>query len=574
MVLTNSVADLVTRQVNMLNALKLSEQSQRLSAIGKRAEDETFRVLFVGEYSRGKSTLINALVERSVLKTSAVPVSTQNVVRYGESAAAKVQRDGEHFPVSVESLSEDTAERVDVSLPVAWLSDRIELIEQPGVSDQPDAFAAQVMAADLVVVVLASDALYSATESKMVSQLKTMGHRDLWFVCSFSDRIAPSEQDAVRQAAKIRLPVNPDRIFFVSAEQALQGQLNESGVTDFRDRLIETIRQKRSDIKQTRVRQFLQQSLTVAEETSVEQQATAAQNAASTGKRQRELQLAYEAIAKVARRLESEIEDYRQRASTVLQTMSRSFVLDLAPQMAQWLSQHKGPDPTRSAKLQIERIYQQWQSDELDPYWHQQMTQQAQTIERGLQLFEQKLNHFYQMLDRPGVRLSLPDSGPFVVGQLGIGLPEGLPAGKSISEGFMSKSIVLAPLAAGALTLLVARPIEHSVPVGAACLFLAAAVAKGQFSSNDRSERDRAIQDYARAIRQQADPVSFEISGQVNTYFQRLQDDLHRLLSSHLSEAQKLSREVAQQTDSSSDLASVQNQLRSIKQVMVEQGVV
>lgn len=571
--LTSGIASLVTRQADLLDALKLPEQSRRLSAIGQRAEDETFKVLFVGEYSRGKSTLINALVERSILTTSAVPVPTQNVVRYGETAAAQVQQGGKDSSVLVEALPAETVERLEVSMPVEWLRNDIELIEQPSVSEQPDAFTAQVMAADLVVVVLASDALYSATESKIVAQLKAMGHRDLLFVCSFCDRIAPSELESVRQAAKIRLPVNPDRIFFVSAEQSLQGQ-SDSGITALRDHLIETISQNRSVIKQARVKQFLQQSLTVAEETAQEQQKIVAQNAASAGERQREAQLAYEAIAKAARRLESEIEDYRQRTSTVLQTMARAFVLDLALKMAQWLSQYKGPDPSRSAKLEIEGSYQRWYDDELEPYWRQQMVQQSQTIERGLQLFEQKLSHFYQMLKIPSVRISSPDSGAFHVGQPSIKLPEGLPAEKGVSDRLMSKGLVLAPLAIGALALFVAQPIEYSVPAGVACLSVAAMVAKGQFPTGDRSARDRAIQSYARTIRQQADPISFEVSGKVNMYFQTMQDDLHLLLSGHLGEAQKLlKREVAQRSNSTVDITSVQGQLKSIKQVMVEQGL-
>jgi hypothetical protein len=574
-ILTGDIANLVAQQVELLDTLKLSEQSRYLSAIDARAADETFRILFVGEYSRGKSTLINALIGQSFFAKSVLPVPTQNVVRYGASPQAWSQQGSELVAVAMEALPDNNAERVEVELPVDWLRDRIEIVEQPSVSEQPEAFETAMMAADLVVVVLASDALYSATESRIVAQLKAAGHRDLWFACNFYDRISPGEQEQVRQAARVRLPVNPDRIFFVSAEQALEGKADEAGLTALRDGLLQMVDQNKTAIKRDRVKQFLHQSLTTAEETMTQQQSATVQSQADTAKKRRDLQLAYEAIAKASRRLEGEIEDYRQRTSDVLQTMTRTFVLDLAPQMMEWLSQHKGPDPICSAKLKIDDITQQWRSTELEPYWHRQMEQQSKTLRHGLQTFTQKLNHFYEMTGSPNVSIIPPaNDGAFSVGRLGVVLPDELPMENNRSSGLIGKASVLVPLTAVAITMFIIQPVKNSFPIGMAGLFVAVMMGKSQFSPTNQTARARAIQDYGRAIQRQADSVSFEVSGEINTRFQNLQDDLHRLLSTNLDDARRqLNEELAGLSEQGGYLISAQGQLDSIKRELAERGV-
>jgi hypothetical protein len=59
--------------------------------LARRVAERRFFVACVGQFKRGKSSLVNALVGASILPTGVAPVTTVvTVVRYGESRAARV----------------------------------------------------------------------------------------------------------------------------------------------------------------------------------------------------------------------------------------------------------------------------------------------------------------------------------------------------------------------------------------------------------------------------------------------------------------------------------------------------
>jgi ribosome biogenesis GTPase A len=59
--------------------------------LAERLEQGRFHVACVGQFKRGKSTLLNALVARAVLPTGVVPVtSAVTILRYGGEEGARV----------------------------------------------------------------------------------------------------------------------------------------------------------------------------------------------------------------------------------------------------------------------------------------------------------------------------------------------------------------------------------------------------------------------------------------------------------------------------------------------------
>jgi uncharacterized membrane protein affecting hemolysin expression len=153
-------------------------------------------------------------------------------------------------------------------------------------------------------------------------------------------------------------------------------------------------------------------------------------------------------------------------------------------------------------------------------------------------------------------------------------LPDELPMENNRSSGLIGKASVLVPLTAVAITMFIIQPVKNSFPIGMAGLFVAVMMGKSQFSPTNQTARARAIQDYGRAIQRQADSVSFEVSGEINTRFQNLQDDLHRLLSTNLDDARRqLNEELAGLSEQGGYLISAQGQLDSIKRELAERGV-
>jgi ribosome biogenesis GTPase A len=61
-------------------------------SLAERVSEGRFYVACIGQFKRGKSSVLNALVGDSVLPTGVVPVTTvPTIVRYGGHAAARVR---------------------------------------------------------------------------------------------------------------------------------------------------------------------------------------------------------------------------------------------------------------------------------------------------------------------------------------------------------------------------------------------------------------------------------------------------------------------------------------------------
>src|ERR1700685_2928374 len=82
----------------LLRLAELAEQfdAEQVAAdarsVAERVSEGRFYVACIGQFKRGKSSILNALVGDSVLPTGVVPVTTvPTIVRYGSHAAARVR---------------------------------------------------------------------------------------------------------------------------------------------------------------------------------------------------------------------------------------------------------------------------------------------------------------------------------------------------------------------------------------------------------------------------------------------------------------------------------------------------
>lgn len=115
-----------------------------------RIEAKSFTVAIVGEFKRGKSTFINALLGKEILPADVLPCSaTLNRVVYRDEASVTISfKDGETQSVAIEELhnyvtkltpdSEVTAEKIQeatVYYPADYCRNNVELIDTPGLND-------------------------------------------------------------------------------------------------------------------------------------------------------------------------------------------------------------------------------------------------------------------------------------------------------------------------------------------------------------------------------------------------------------------------------------------------------
>ncbi|VEP13747.1 Dynamin [Hyella patelloides LEGE 07179] len=135
----------ISRELNLDKSIPLIDD------VIERVQNKSFSVAIVGEFKRGKSTFINALLGRDILPSDILPCSaTLNRVTYGVTPAVKVIfKDGKEEEVAIDRLedyvtkltaeSEDTAANVKeaiVSYPVHYCQNNVDIIDTPGLNDE------------------------------------------------------------------------------------------------------------------------------------------------------------------------------------------------------------------------------------------------------------------------------------------------------------------------------------------------------------------------------------------------------------------------------------------------------
>lgn len=171
---------------------ELTGVQELLAQIRKEQElirTRKFRVAVVGEFRRGKSTFVNALLGREILPTDALPTTaTLNRITYGAVPKAYLcYRDGRREDVRIEELSryvtkltresENAAAQIEeavVEYPSIFCQNHVDLIDTPGMNDDMamnDVTLSQLEHIDLAVVTLSPGSPFSETESRFMAKL-------------------------------------------------------------------------------------------------------------------------------------------------------------------------------------------------------------------------------------------------------------------------------------------------------------------------------------------------------------------------------------------------------------------
>lgn len=250
------------RQLESDGAADRAEQGQEL--LVKLAEDR-FNLAVVGQFKRGKSSLMNAIIGRDLLPTGVLPLTSAiTALRYGPRERVLLRRRGWTFEqeIALPELADFVTERGNpgnerglvearVELPVPFLRRGLFFIDTPGVGSSREENTATSLAflphADAVVFVTSVDGPLGETEERFLREIRDHVRR-LLVVVNKIDAVGPGERDEVLAFVRARLAhilgTDDVRVHAVSATQALAARLQrdhadleQSGLVAFEDAL-------------------------------------------------------------------------------------------------------------------------------------------------------------------------------------------------------------------------------------------------------------------------------------------------------------------------------------------------
>ena len=216
--------------------------SARAERLADRLARGRFNVSVLGEFKRGKSTLVNALLGLDLMPTGVLPLTAvATEVVYGPPGATVLHMDGSTEEVDLGQLSDYVTEagnpanerqvrRVEARVLADLLRPGIVLVDTPGIGSvfrHDEAAARALLEADGAILVLSADAPLSEEERRLLTALSER-RSPTFFVLNRADHLNPAELDEVTRFISDALAAElgrKERLWRVSARAALGARL-------------------------------------------------------------------------------------------------------------------------------------------------------------------------------------------------------------------------------------------------------------------------------------------------------------------------------------------------------------
>ena len=255
--------------------LSLADRAEQLRRRAEEVRADRFKVIVVGEFKRGKSTVLNAMLGSRILPQK-VPPCTPIVtcIQYGDLPEARVVfTDGRpdevlsveafcsHYQIRVADATEDNdgddrdrfwpIDHAVIRYPIELCRHRVELIDSPGLGEHRVRTARTqkyLRHADAVIMVLDAIQLCSLEEVHFLEAvLLPLGLRNIFFLINKWDLVegptktrtfeeSQKQCEELRKRARHKLArfylidgkdLSAERIFCISAQGALEARLEQ-----------------------------------------------------------------------------------------------------------------------------------------------------------------------------------------------------------------------------------------------------------------------------------------------------------------------------------------------------------
>jgi len=177
----------------------------------QKVEDNVFNLVVLGQFKRGKTSLINALLGEEILPTAVVPLtSIATIIKYGEKLNIKVYFNNDNvIEIPPEKLNQYVTEKgnpknvkdvreVVITYPSPYLKDGVRLIDTPGVGSvyqhNTDVAYQYLPKSDAAVFLLSVDQPVSQAELDFLKDVREYSNR-IFFLQNKADYVDKSDLD-------------------------------------------------------------------------------------------------------------------------------------------------------------------------------------------------------------------------------------------------------------------------------------------------------------------------------------------------------------------------------------------
>ncbi len=211
----------------------------------EKIRDNVFNLVVLGQFKRGKTTLINALLGSEILPMAVVPLtSIATILKYGDSLKISVFYNNDRVEeIPLENLprfvtekgnprNEKDVREVVITYPSSYLKDGVRLIDTPGVGSvyqhNTDVAYQYLPKSDAALFLLSVDQPVSLAELDFLNDVKEYSHR-IFFLQNKADYVNTEDlnesisfsKKVIEECMGSEVNISP-----LSAKLALEGKLS------------------------------------------------------------------------------------------------------------------------------------------------------------------------------------------------------------------------------------------------------------------------------------------------------------------------------------------------------------
>jgi small GTP-binding protein len=261
----NSYAENKNKLSNVLaelNTIAVSNFSKEMiQLVGSKLEANIFTLVVVGQFKRGKTTFINALLKADILPTAIIPLtSVITIVRYGDKVEAVVSfNNGSKKVIPIEEIqyyvtekfnpkNEKNVEKVEIFYPSSYLKNGVLIVDTPGVASVHEHNTKTTYdylpQADAAIFLVSVDPPLTQAELLFLKDLKkTVSH--IFFVQNKIDMVSPLDRE---EALNFTKRIIEEKAGFENIKIYPLSAKTKSGLSDFEKSLEQFLLEEKGNV--------------------------------------------------------------------------------------------------------------------------------------------------------------------------------------------------------------------------------------------------------------------------------------------------------------------------------------